>query len=94
MSGADYRPFEQAPGTAGTDPDRFNFRAFTPAIPAQEMAKYFVTGRYKIFGEGLQVYGDIMYSKTKQDNGLAGAPFALGTAATPIALQPVRTRAY
>ena len=41
-----------------------------------EKAMYFVTGRYKIFGEGLQLYGDIMYSKTKQDNGLAGAPFA------------------
>ena len=38
---------------------------------------YFVTGRYKIFGEGLQLYGDIMYSQTKQDNALAGAPFGV-----------------
>ena len=37
---------------------------------------YYVTGRYKIFGDGLQIYGDIMYSKSKQDNGLAAAPFA------------------
>ncbi len=69
---ASYRPFDVPPGT---DPSRFNFRAFTPAIPAQEEAKYFVTGRYKIFGEGLQIYGDVMYSKVKQDNGLAPAPF-------------------
>jgi iron complex outermembrane recepter protein len=61
----------------GTDPSRFNFRAFTPAIPAMEKAMYYVTGRYKIFGEALQLYGDIMYSKVKQDNGLAGTPFAI-----------------
>ena len=76
---ADYRQFDAA--GAGTDPDRFNFRAFTPAIPAQEMAKYYVTGRYKIFGEALQIYGDIFYAKVKQDNGLAAAPFAVGGAA-------------
>jgi iron complex outermembrane receptor protein len=67
-----YRPFTQ-----GSDPNQFNFRAFTPAIPAVEKAMYYVTGRYKIFGDGLQLYGDIMYSHTKQDNGLAGAPFAI-----------------
>jgi iron complex outermembrane receptor protein len=72
---ASYRSF-----TLGIDPDQFNFRAFTPAIPAQEMSKYFVTGRYKIFGEGLQLYGDIMYSNVKQDNGLAGSPFAVAGA--------------
>ena len=67
-------------GGAGTDPSRFNFRDFTPAIPAVEKAMYFVTGRYKIFGDGLQLYGDIMYTKSKQDNGLAAAPFALSNA--------------
>ena len=72
-----YRPFEVAPGTASTDPSRFNFRAFTPAIPAVEKAMYYVTGRYKIFGEGLQLYGDLLYAKTKQDNGLAPSPFAI-----------------
>src|SRR2546421_9575049 len=71
---ASYRRFDAVPGH---DPDRFNFRAFTPAIPAMEKAMYYVTGRYKIFGEELQLYGDIMYSKVKQDNGLAGAPFAI-----------------
>lgn len=71
----DYRAFDAAGG--GTDPDRFNFREYTPAIPAVEKAMYFVTGRYKIFGDGLQMYGDIMYSHTKQDNGLAAAPFAV-----------------
>ncbi|MFL6589503.1 MAG: TonB-dependent receptor domain-containing protein [Chthoniobacterales bacterium] len=75
---ADYRPF-----TLGTDPDQFNFRAYTPAIPAVEKAMFFVTGRYKIFGDGLQMYGDIMYSKTKQDNGLAASPFAVGGQNSP-----------
>ena len=87
----DYRQFDA--GGLGTDPDRFNFRDFTPAIPAVEKAMYFVTGRYKIFGEGLQLYGDIMYSHTKQDNAIVGAPFAVpGTKAetnpaTAIAVQ-------
>jgi iron complex outermembrane receptor protein len=81
---ASYRGFERGlPGdfAVSTDPFRFNFRAFTPAIPAMEKAMYMVTGRYKIFGDGLQLYGDVMYSKIKQDNGLAGAPFTLNTAA-------------
>jgi iron complex outermembrane receptor protein len=69
---ASYSPFDRP---AGTDPRRFNFRAFTPAIPAVEKAMYYVTGRYKIFGDGLQLYGDIMYTKSKQDNGLAASPF-------------------
>ncbi len=69
---ASYRDFN-----AGSDPSQFNFRAFTPAIPAVEKALYYVTGRYKVFGEGLQLYGDVMYAKTKQDNGLAAAPFFL-----------------
>ena len=74
----DYRQFDgPATGGGGTDPSRFNFRDFTPAIPAVEKALYFVSGRYKIFGDGLQMYGDIMYAKTKQDNGLAASPFAV-----------------
>jgi hypothetical protein len=81
VASGSYRRFEQGVGTAGTDPSRFNFRAFTPAIPAMERAMYFVTGRYKIFGDGLQLYGDIMYSKVKQDNGLVGAPFSVSTPA-------------
>ena len=70
-----YRPF-----VLGHDPAQFNFLAFAPAIPSVEKAMYYVTGRYKIFGEGLQLYGDIMYTKSKQDNGLAGAPFNMGSA--------------
>jgi iron complex outermembrane receptor protein len=70
-----YRSF-----VAGQDPAAFNFLAFAPAIPAVEKAMYYVTGRYKIFGDGLQLYGDIMYTKSKQDNGLAGAPFAMSSA--------------
>jgi iron complex outermembrane receptor protein len=77
-----YRIFDPPAGLAGggTDPTRFNFRAFTPSIPAMEKWSYFVTGRYKIFGEGLQLYGDFIHSKQKQDNGLAAAPFNLGVA--------------
>jgi len=69
---ASYRPF-----LGSVDPARFNFRAFTPAIPAMEKSLEYVTGRYKIFGDALQVYGDMMYTHERQNNGLAGAPFAL-----------------
>ena len=69
---ADYRPY-LGPNSA----DPFNFRSTTPSIPAQNKYMTYVSGRYKIFGEGLQVYGDMLYAKTKQDNGLAPAPFGL-----------------
>jgi iron complex outermembrane recepter protein len=72
---ASYRPF-----TGSDDPSRFNFRAFSPAIPAMEKSMTYVTGRYKIFGDALQVYGDMLYTHERQNNGLAGAPFALGGA--------------
>src|SRR5207247_6259264 len=74
---ASYRPFDNP---SGTDVARFNFRAFTPAIPAMEKSLTYVTGRYKIFGDALQVYGDMMYTHERQNNGLAGAPFAIGGA--------------
>jgi iron complex outermembrane receptor protein len=69
-----YRRFD-----AALDPTQYNFRAFTPAIPAMEKANYYITGRYKVFGDGLQLYGDLLYSKVKQDNGLAGSPFTINT---------------
>ncbi len=72
---ASYRRF-----VLGSDPSQFNFRAYTPSIPAMEKALYFVTGRYKIFGEGLQIYGDVLYAKTKQDNGAAPSPFSITNA--------------
>ena len=61
--------------------DPFNFRQFTPAIPARETISYYINGRYKVFGEGLQLYGDFLYTKRKQDNGLAPAPFSFNSAA-------------
>jgi iron complex outermembrane recepter protein len=72
---ASYRPF-----LGSVDPSRFNFRAFTPAIPAMEKSMNYVTGRYKIFGDALQIYGDMLYTHERQKNGLAGAPFAIGGA--------------
>jgi len=72
---ASYRQFD--PDGPGTDPSRFNFRAFTPSIPGVEKCQYFVTGKDKVFGDGLQIYGDVLYAKTKQDNGLAPAPFTM-----------------
>jgi iron complex outermembrane receptor protein len=74
------------PGDFGVslDPSRFNFRAFTPAIPGMEKSMYMVTGRYKIFGDGLQLYGDVMYSHVTQNNGLAGAPFLVDVASARI----------
>ncbi|PYK36741.1 MAG: hypothetical protein DME60_13760 [Verrucomicrobia bacterium] len=72
---ASYRPFDAL--GPGTDPARFNFRAFSPAIPAMEKSMEYVSGRYKVFGDALQVYGDMMYSHYRQDNGLAGSPFII-----------------
>ena len=72
---ASYRPFDVP---SGTDPNRFNFRAFTPAIPAMEKSMTYVTGRYKVFGDALQVYGDMLYTHERQNNALAGAPFNTG----------------
>ncbi|MFN2475875.1 MAG: TonB-dependent receptor domain-containing protein [Chthoniobacterales bacterium] len=69
-----YRRFDEV---SGTDPSRFNFRAFTPSIPAQEKYSYYITGSYQVFGKALQIYGHVLYSKTKQENGLAPAPFAI-----------------
>ncbi len=40
----------------------------------------YVTGRYKIFGDALQIYGDMLYTHEREKNGLAGAPFAVGGA--------------
>ena len=62
--------------------DSFNFRSTTPAIPAMEKYQYYITGRYKVFGDALQIYGDLLYSKRKQDNGLAPAPFQFGVVAS------------
>ncbi len=70
-----YRPYGGAPSA-----DPFNFRRFTPAIPPRETYNTYVTGRYKVFGEGLQIYGDMLYTKRKQDNGLAPSPFQFNTA--------------
>ncbi len=69
---ADYRAY----GGPNSD-DPFNFRSMTPAIPAMEKSQYYITGRYKVFGEGLQIYGDLLYAKRKQENALAPAPFVL-----------------
>lgn len=79
-------PGTRLPGDflVGQDPSRFNFRAFTPAIPGMEKSMYMVTGRYKIFGDGLQLYGDVMYSHVTQNNGLAGAPFLVDTASAQV----------
>jgi iron complex outermembrane recepter protein len=82
---ASYRPFEQAPGSGSTDPSRFNFRAFTPAIPAIEKSIEYVSGRYKVFDDALVVYGDMLYSHYRQSNALAGSPFAW-TTGTPVQL--------
>jgi iron complex outermembrane receptor protein len=79
---ASYRRFEPddpGPGEfpAGADPARFNFQAFTPSIPAMEKSMTYVTGRYKVFGDALQVYGDMLYTHERQKNAIAGAPFTL-----------------
>jgi iron complex outermembrane receptor protein len=72
---ASYRPFD--PDGPGTDPSRFNFRLYTPSIPGVEKYQYFVTAQDKVFGDALQLYGDVLYAKTRQNNGLAPALFAI-----------------
>jgi iron complex outermembrane receptor protein len=42
-----------------------------------EKSMEYISGRYKVFGDGLQIYGDMMYSHYRQDNGLAGSPFSI-----------------
>ncbi len=69
---ASYRPFH-----AGSDPSAFNIYADTPAIPAVEQAMHYVTGRYKIFGDRMQLYGDMLFAKTKQDNARSPSAFRL-----------------
>jgi outer membrane receptor protein involved in Fe transport len=72
---ASYRPFDVPPGS---DPSRFNFRAFSPAIPAIEKSMEYVSGKYKVFDDALVAYSDMMYSHYRQSNAVAGAPFTLG----------------
>lgn len=60
------RPFSFAAG------DGFNFRLFTPAIPEQEKFAYYVAFSYKLFNNNSAIlYGDMMYTESRQDNGLA-----------------------
>ncbi|MEP6955190.1 MAG: TonB-dependent receptor [Chthoniobacterales bacterium] len=61
----------------GAGGDRFNFNQLTSAIPGFEKYQTYVTGRYKVFGEALQLYGDMLYNKRKQDNFIAPSPFIL-----------------
>jgi iron complex outermembrane receptor protein len=84
-----YRAFDVPPAT---DPSRFNFRAFTPAIPAVEKSMFFVTGRYKVFGDGLQLYGDLLCSKAKQDN--AVSPTSITFSSTADGLGDVRSSPF
>jgi iron complex outermembrane receptor protein len=74
-----FEPSDPGPGEfpQGADPSRFNFRAFTPAIPSYEKSMEYVSGKYKVFDDALVVYGDMMYSHVRQTNALAGAPFVL-----------------
>ncbi len=90
----DYRRFEPTatsnpPGGTlpgdfppGADPSRFNFQTTGQGTPSQEKSNYYVTGRYKVFGDAMQIYGDILYSHTYQDNQIAPSPFALGADAS------------
>jgi iron complex outermembrane receptor protein len=90
---ANYRPFDVP---SGLDPARFNFRAFTPAIPPIEKSMEYVTGKYDVFGKALVLYGDMLYSHSRQNNGLAGAPFNTGSIAalSPYNPFPMDTREF
>ncbi|MBS0657678.1 MAG: TonB-dependent receptor [Verrucomicrobia bacterium] len=75
LTAASYRAYGGA-----NSPDPFNFRLYTPAIPAQEKYQTYLTGQYNIFGKAMTAYADLLYAKTKQDNGLAPVPFTLSRA--------------
>ncbi len=76
-------PTQLITGIAGTHTfdanggDGFNFLAFAPAIPGQEKFNYYGAFQYKLFGDGRAVlYGDAIYTETRQDNGLAPSPIS------------------
>ena len=65
------RPFSLQGG------DGFNYRLFTPAIPEQEKFAYYGAFAYKLFNNNSAIlYGDMMYTETRQDNGLAPSPLS------------------
>ena len=46
-----------------------------PRSRRRRSTNYFASANYKVFGDALQIYGDLFYARTKQDNGLAPSPF-------------------
>ena len=54
----------------------------------------YVGGRYKVFGDSLQIYGDGMYSHYRQDNGWAGTSFLLADVNTPTDLTEIRSSIF
>ena len=67
----DYRVYNQAA-------DGFNFRQFTPAIPAQERSGFFLDGEYKLLPQNhLTLFATAIYANTKQFNALSPSLFTL-----------------
>ena len=67
----DYRDYIQAE-------DGFDFRKFTPAIPAQERSGFFLDGEYKLLPQNhLTFFVTAIYANTKQFNALAPSVFTL-----------------
>lgn len=63
--------------------DPFNFQQFAPTIPAQERESIYATATFLPFGDRrMKLQADVLYSRTRQDNGLAAAPTSFGRSAS------------
>ena len=85
----DYRPFiESLLANEG-----FDFRQYTPAIPAQERSGFFLDGEYKLLPRNrLTLFATALYANTKQFNALSPSLFTLpGDIARSSPYNPVAT---
>ena len=67
----DYRQYIQAE-------DAFNYRRFTPSIPAQDRWGLFLDGEYKLLSQdALTFFATVLYANTRQYNGFGPSLFTL-----------------
>lgn len=66
-SSADYDAYNQ-------NTDAYNFNEFASAIPGQEIASAYGAIQHDL-SDQITLYGDVLYTYTNQDNGLAPAPW-------------------
>ncbi|WOO39860.1 TonB-dependent receptor [Rubellicoccus peritrichatus] len=74
-SSADYVTYNQ-------NTDAFNFNEFAPAIPGQEIVSGYGAIQHDLTDQ-VMLYGDVLYTYTDQDNGLAPAPWSASAFSPP-----------